>query len=37
VRANFEGIAFDDTGFVKIDLLFAGEDQSQSGLDNRLL
>jgi hypothetical protein len=26
VRANFEGIAFDDTGFVKIDLLFEGED-----------
>jgi hypothetical protein len=26
VRANFEGIRFDDTGFVKIDLLFEGEE-----------
>jgi hypothetical protein len=26
VRANFEGIRFDETGFVKIDLLFADED-----------
>jgi len=26
VRANFQGIRFDDMGFVKIDLLFEGED-----------